>query len=479
MISIALAAVLTGTVSASSNTYWYNRDMQAIEIPDVYVNRHILSLENADDTPAVGVTDMFIAPSGDMYILNGRNGEVLLYDRDYRRQRVLSVFHSARGKPFTLKNPQGIFVSKDGWLYIADTDNHRVIRCDATGREAEVFGRPNGVEELKNDEDYQPLKIVVDSSGRMFITAKSVVNGILSLTRDGEFITYLGAPPVSLNPLTAFWRKFATEEQKKRMINYIPTEYSNLTIDDSGFLYGTISAITKEDFEAVLLSGGIETTAIRKINTVGQDILRRQGKLPIVGDLVKGAQSSIVDVALSDYGIYCLLDAANGHVLAYDADGNMLFVFGELSDRKGAFLQPVAMDAHEGRLYVLDTRLAQVLVFERTAYGNTLYAAIREEDEGNFDRAFAAWEKVLEQNPTFDLAYSGTGNLYLQKEDYKQAMSYFKIANDMEGYSDAFELSRKQYLKEIAPWIFGAAGLMILALLLWGPARRMILYIRT
>ena len=130
MISIALAAVLTGTVSASSNTYWYNRDMQAIEIPDVYVNRHILSLENADDTPAVGVTDMFIAPSGDMYILNGRNGEVLLYDRDYRRQRVLSVFHSARGKPFTLKNPQGIFVSKDGWLYIADTDNHRVIRCE-------------------------------------------------------------------------------------------------------------------------------------------------------------------------------------------------------------------------------------------------------------------------------------------------------------------------------------------------------------
>lgn len=481
LLPVALAALLPlGAAAQEMPSYWYSREGEPVKVPNAYVAADILSLRNEDGSDMTGCTDMFIRDNGEIFILNGDRGEIAVYDAALVRQRTIQTLTGDSGQSFTLNKPEGIFVSADGLLYVADTENHRILRSDTNGLHAVAFGRPAGVDELEKDEDYLPRKIVADSSGRMFVAAKSVVNGLLSLTREGKFITYLGAPPVSVNPLVAFYRRFLTEEQRNRIVSYIPTEYSNIAIDGDGFLFGSISAISEEDFEKTLQSMDTSgtVTAVRKINSVGQDILRRQGQIPLIGDLREDAQSSIVDVALCRYGVYCLLDAANGRIFAYDANGNMLFAFGEISDRKGCFLQPVAIGVYNDELFVLDAKLAQVVRFRQTEYGEMLFGAIAQDDAGNFDASFEEWQKVFDQNPSFDLAYVGVGNLYLKQNEYKQAMDLFKMAGDMENYSKAYELYRQEAMKAIAPFLFGAVVLLLAILLLIKPVKRIVQYCR-
>lgn len=477
LFSAVLVLIVSPVLMANEGTYWYKRDMTPVPSPDAYALEHIITLKNSDGSDMIDCSDMFIDESGLLYVLNSAKGEVCVYQNDGTLKTKISVF-KADSEEFTLNNPMGIFVNKNGNVYIADTDNNRILMCDAGGNNAKTFGFPEGTQELKETADYLPLKITVDSSGRMFVAAKAVTNGLLSLTRNGEFITYLGAPTVAVNPFIAFWGRFVTEEQRKRIISYVPTEYNNITIDPSGFIYGSIGAITEKEFEDLLLSGdtGGEITGVRKINTVGQDILRREGTLPIVGDLQKKAQSKIVDVALGESGTYFLMDSAGGHVFSYDSSGNILFAFGDLSERDGGFSQPVALGSFGDRLYVLDAKLAQIIVFRRTAYGNVLFSALEEQENGNFDVSFKAWEQVMSLNPMMDLAYIGTGNLYMQQGEYKKAMQCFENAKDMENYALAFEANRKESLESAMPIIFAAVVIIIAAAVLLTPIRRVYKY---
>ena len=47
---------------------------------------------------------------------------------------------------------------------------------------------------------------------------------------------------------------FQTAEQKKSNVQYVPTEYNNLTIDADGFLYVTTSSIDAAQQQAAIQS---------------------------------------------------------------------------------------------------------------------------------------------------------------------------------------------------------------------------------
>lgn len=47
---------------------------------------------------------------------------------------------------------------------------------------------------------------------------------------------------------------FQTAEQRRSNIQYVPTEYNNLTIDSDGFLYVTTSSIDAEQQQAAITS---------------------------------------------------------------------------------------------------------------------------------------------------------------------------------------------------------------------------------
>ena len=62
------------------------------------------------------------------------------------------------------------------------------------------------------------------------------------------------------------------------MAQFVPTEYNNVAMDKDGFLYAT-NAI----FEEYQLRND-EAKPIRKLNSMGTDILVKNGYLPPIGD---------------------------------------------------------------------------------------------------------------------------------------------------------------------------------------------------
>ena len=239
------------------------------------------------------------------------------------------------------------------------------------------------------------------------------------------------------------------------METIIPTEYSNIFVDDEGFIYATINNLSKEDH----MQGA---DAIRRLNPTGTDVLRRLGNNSIIGDLAGREWSSFCDVAATEFGCYYILDDKGGKVFAYDYDGNSLFVFGRKGAKEGNVQKPVAiaLSGDEERVYILDSILGGILEFRITDYGRHLMNALQLNDMGDSEGANAQWQEVLRSNSNNEMAYIGLGKTYLSEGDYKQAMEYFKLGNSRKYYTKAFYYYRKELMESS----FGTAMLVLILL---------------
>ena len=112
-------------------------------------------------------------------------------------------------------------------------------------------------------------------------------------------------------------------------------------------------------------------------------------------------------------------------------------------------------------LYVLDSSLRSVTQFTRTEFGDAIADAIQYQDDGQYDAARTAWEKVLAMDANYDLAYSGVGKTLYQYGEFEQAMRMFKLGNDRTWYSRAF----KEYSKELVSRWFAPAAVVLAAIL--------------
>ena len=70
---------------------------------------------------------------------------------------------------------------------------------------------------------------------------------------------------------------------------------------------------------------------------------------------------------------------------------------------------------------------------------------------------------MLEYNSNLTLAYVGVGKAHYQEKEYKEAMACFKIAGDVEQYSNAYRKVRDGFVRSSFGYI--AAGILILALM--------------
>lgn len=395
-----------------------------------------------------------------LYVADTGNSRVLKLDM---KGNVEMIIDCAMNETDKLKEPQGIFLTEEGHLYVADSGNGRIVEYDEAGGWVRTIGRPE-TNLLDESKEYKPLKVVVDHSGRIYATAYGINMGLVEFDRNGVFQGFMGAAKVSVSPLEYIWKNyFSTEAQQARMETIIPTEYSNIFVDDENFIYATISNLTDEE----LMAGA---DAIRRLNPTGTDVLRRLSNYWIVGDVGEHVIqcSSFCDVAATDYGCYFVLDNANGKVFAYDYDGNSLFAFGKKGIKEGNVQKPsaIALGENEGQIYILDHVLGSILVFDVTEYGRHLLDAIRLNDSGDSEGANREWQEVLTCNSNNELAYIGLGKTYLAEGDNKKAMEYFKLGNSRKYYTKAFFYHRKEVME--ANFSKSMLGLGILLIVIVG-----------
>lgn len=432
-------------------SYTYDYWGQPVPAPHAYLPAAIIRGSDLGVGSLKNPADLHVSPSGHIYIADTGNNRVIVLDPEWRLVRIIAEFETGGGVD-RLNSPRGVYVTADESLYVADTANARIVQFDAEGRFVRVIGPPEpdmpGV--LPANFVYRPLKVGVDRHGRIYVVAQDLYEGLITFSQDGRFRGFMGAPRVTPNFLDYLWSRIATREQRARLQAFLPTEYSNFDLDPNGFIYATV--VDREQTAA-----STRHDRIKLLNPKGEDLLRRIGFHPPIGDVqfpdqwstaTQRGSSILADVAVGELGTYSVLDSNRGRVFTYDSNGNLLYVFGYRGSDQGQVMQPVAL-ARKGRdMLVLDGHQGAIILFEPTEYALLIWAAMHAYHRGQYEETEALWRKVLELNANYDLAYTGIGRALLRRGEYAEAMRYFRLGNNRRDYSEAFSLYRRAVIYE-------------------------------
>ncbi len=469
LITITSLFTLCAGLYAKGDAYTYDYWSKIEKSPDPYRVTHVIYADDLKlNTPLKNPTSLF-AHDNFVYVADTDNNRIIELKYNDKKMlelcRVIDTFNAPEGVVNTFSGPKDIFVTDKGNFFVADTGNGRVVKLDKDLNLVLTFTEPDDVTYDKSKE-FLPEKVVADSKERVYIASRNVNKGFIKYEYDGKFQGYFGASEVIFEWTDMIWKKFATQAQKERMVSFVPTEYNNCYIDSQGFIY----AITKTFDEWNLLND--KAKPIRRLNALGKDILVKNGGEPPVGDLVWNNAAGIkdpskfADVTVLDNEVYLAVDESRGRIFAYNAQGYLLFAFGGRGNIDGFFRQPASIE-HIGKdLFVLDNMNASITVFSPTDYGSLIYKATEEFACGEYDQSAATWEKVLEYNGNYELAYIGLGKSYLRQNRYKEAMDCFKLKRDRRDYSKAFKYYRKEWIEANIGWMTAIVIIIIAAVII-------------
>lgn len=468
LCSLICATAIAVSVSASSvsaieayDPYSYDRWWDPISSQAGYTAEYFADGNSIGCGALNEPADIFVSEDDLIYIVDKGNDRVVVTDLDFKLVNELKEF-SYNGEKLTLKNPAGVYVDKyTGFIYIADTENSRVIKCDKSGAVDMVFEKPVS-EVYSADVSFNPLKIVVDKGGNVYVIVQSITKGAVMYNSKGEFMGFYGANKVNATSeviANAFWNLISTDEQRARTTKATPLGFVGFDIDDAGFIY------------TVTQSADDTTGLLKKLNPRGTDIIDSLGvdsswtfgDMPSTYYSIYATQSSLSDIDIGPNGEINILDYAHGRVFQYDKECWLLFILGGTGNQLGTFRNASALESHDNHLYVVDSLKNNITVFTRTDFGEIVTEATNLYNEGLYEESEAPWRAVLSFDGNYRRAYIGIGNALYNRGEYKEAMKYYKIANSQARYNKAFQGYRDEWMRSNFTYIIVTA-LIIIAL---------------
>ena len=405
-----------------------NSELRYVPIPAAYEVKG--TIKNLGDAGFLNhPDDLFVAPDDTLYIADTDNNRVLHLSTD---GTVIDIIQSACGQK--LKKPPGVYVHTDGSVWIADYGNLRIATLNADLSDRKVYVKPDS-SLLGQNFTFDVQKIFVANTG--YIYALKGAN-LITLDEGNNFRGYLGADKVGFSLSRFLTRLFGSKSQVERTVKQEPASYSNFFIGSDNMIYGILS--------------NKNTAQIRKLNTVGTNTYPEETYGFVLPDTTGGKKKMIEptfsDITVEDNGIITLVDRSTGLIYQYDQEGNLLCCFGGLGNAKGLFQLPVSLDADSrGNLYVLDYQAGTITIFEPTYFISLVHQAVSLHGEGRYDEAIGYWEKALEIDSNYALAHQGVAKIMGKRENWQAALRSYELANDKEGYSVAFSEYRHEYFR--------------------------------
>ncbi len=445
-------ALSSSIVACAQTGYTYNYDWWG----DVQYSPDAYSVVGVYTAVELGLDKKLNMPGGlfvydkMVYICDTGNNRIIELERvdtdKFELRRTIESFKGGKG-PNTFAGPTDIAVTEDGYMFICDKNNGRILKLDMDLNYVMEFTKPTDPN-FDQSLSFLPNKLIVDAAGRVYCIATNVNKGLIKFEANGEFSGFVGATKVTYDWTEYIWKKIATKAQREQLESFVPTEYDNIYVDHDGFIYAVTSNASEADLEAGTAD------PIRRLNLLGNDILVRNGAWYIMGDLYWGegggyvGPSRMTDITAFDNDVYVALDRTRGRLFSYDDQGRMLWTFGGNGNIDGYFKYPVALDHMGFDLIVLDSQDCSITLFTPTEFGNLVYQAIEEFQDGKYTQSGETWQEVLKLNGNYDLAYIGIGRSLLRQERYREAMDYFELKYDFDNYSKAFKQYRKQWVEE-------------------------------
>ena len=137
---LALLVVVTGVLPAFAedipyDTYNYDYWSDIFRTPAAYVPKGtVLGTDltwNGENLGAfLAPQDLYVAPNGNIYLADTDNHRIVVLDQALRTVvDVITGFDNA-GLKDQFNKPTGVAVTEEGWLYVADSQNHRIVVLD-------------------------------------------------------------------------------------------------------------------------------------------------------------------------------------------------------------------------------------------------------------------------------------------------------------------------------------------------------------
>lgn len=440
ILVVLFTNMINTRVYAQSHNYSIDSLGNLIPIPKTYEVK--LSIKNLGEYGFLShPEDMFIDKEGYIYIADTGNNRLLKINQS--GEVLLEVQTVCEKK---LKNPKGVYVGDDGAIWIADTGNLRIAVVESDGSSRREYTKPES-SLLESNFTFDVEKIYVNKMNYIFALKGA---NLLRIDSTNNFQGYMGATEVGFNFTRFLIRKFGTKEQIEKTVKLAPTSYKNFMIANDGSIYGVLASGTSNQ--------------IRRLNSVGTNTFASQSfGYNILKDGDKAATTpSFSDITVFDSGIVTVIDQRTGMIYQYDQDGNLLTSFGGIGNSKELFQVPVSLASDkEENLYVLDYSTGVIKVFYPTSFINTVHQAILYHNNGNYEKEQGCWDQVLKLDSNYSLAHKGMGKIAYKKGDYKKSMAEYKLADDKDGYSQSFARYRHGFFRKYFGWImFGVIGLL-------------------
>ena len=351
--------------------------------------------------------DLFISNTGYLYVADSTLAHIAIFNQN--REFIATI-----GAGY-LSNPTGVYVTN--YIFVADTEH--VFQFTHDGELINQFGRPESPL-FGRAQHFRPRKLAVDARGNIYIIGEAANNGIIQLNANGEFLGYFGANPTRLT----FFQTLQRFVLGQVNVTVLPTSPTNIAIASNGVVFTATSMLNTE--------------GVRMLNIAGNDMI--EGIL---------SPYQVIDVTLGNQGNFFAL-TTDGFVIEYDSSGNPLFYFGgtdPTQQRFGVLRNPTAIEvAPDGNLYVSDSELGAIHIFAPTEFTNTVHHALAYFEEGLYTQSEAYWVEALRLNSSFGLAHQAIGRSQFIQGYFDEALDRFYLANDTDGFSEAFWELRHEWL---------------------------------
>ena len=473
-IALLLTLLLLMTAVSESPYTSYTQDAwgNSVPAPDSYLPRAAFNCLAETGKALKAPSDLFVWNDRIIYVSDSGNDRIVVLDADYSCLRVIDRYTDRDGVEYAVKNPAGIFVDGESRLYICLPDEEKVVVLNAEDKLTAEYLRPE-TDLLDDNTRFSPEKVLANRLGTVFVLPKGLYLGAVMYGREGNFLGFYGANDVAVTVqvlLDHAWKQILSQEQVSSMARYVPVQFSSFDIDGENFIY----TCTNENNTY---------REISKLNTLGDNVLTSYTRNVVsqtydYGDIEKGyymgqvQDTRLVDICVNDRELIYALDKTRGRVFVYDQESHLLSIFGGPGYQMGTFHNPAAIDTFGDDVLVLDSETGLITVFERTGYGELMENAVLMYIDGRYAEARTLWEEVICRNINCTLAYTGIGKALYEEGSYREAMHYFELGYDREGYSRAYEEYRKMTARAILPYVFTVAAVAAVGTVIYVKVRR-------